>query len=756
MNEKDSLEELQELLSKAGLIEETTESKVEQAVDNLVGNKVAEEETWDKISDSGVAKHEPSKPDEASEKPIDADLNEEPEEPSKDQRANTEIVVDVSDDGMAAFITVDPGYRERLTASFLERLLRFRGIEFGLIQSAIERVAKRSHQGLRIIKVCIARGEPAVEGQSGSIQYYFETDLKARPKNSQFSTNDFEVMDQQTFDSITSVREGQIIAEKINPINGSDGKDVRGQVIPHDPAEDISMFAGTNTELQNFCVVATKNGRPVLSESGTVSVLEVKSIEIEISRDNMKAFISVNPLGKESLTPDSIEQKIKEAGIRYGLNQNALETVYHRIEKGLRIRRFLIAEGKASIPGSGGKVRYYFEHATLMKRMQHSVEEEANEMTDYRSSHSIMMVRNGQLIAEKMDRKDGVDGIDIKGLTVDFLPVRDYPLIAGLNTELRGNELYAVCDGRPSFDTSGTVSVFEEFKVNGDLDLRIGNIEFFGDVEVTGNVLSGFKITAGGNVFVRGSVEGAVIQSAKSIVINGSYSGGEKGELIASEDIYLSHVNSGTIRTDRHLFVRRELVNANSYVKGNLYMGSASSAIIGGHTYVSGEMNVYTVGSPLEVHTYINLGPHEFAKQDLNKLKLELTELEQRLQLAQTGLNKIDDDKESGHLTTANRKELSRHLKASLRRLSDKKADLIRRRTALNETLLKNHTSFLRVARRINSGVRLRIGSASVRIEALKSNVEFFENHRNKKVEMRPLNMNLFRMEPEESEKEEE
>ena len=95
-----------------------------------------------------------------------------------------------------------------------------------------------------------------------------------------------------------------------------------------------------------------------------------------------------------------------------------------------------------------------------------------------------------------MDRKDGVDGIDIKGLTVDFLPVRDYPLIAGLNTELRGNELYAVCDGRPSFDTSGTVSVFEEFKVNGDLDLRIGNIEFFGDVEVTGNVLSGFKITA--------------------------------------------------------------------------------------------------------------------------------------------------------------------------------------------------------------------------------------------------------------------
>ena len=755
MKEKDSLEELHELLSKAGLIEETTELKSDQTIDNLEKDEIQKEDNWDKISDQNVSKKDQIEPKKTPQKEIINDPKE-LTEPSKDQRADTEIVVDISNDGMAAYITVDPGYRERLTANFLERLLRFRGIEFGLLNRAIERVAKRSHQGLRIIKVCVAKGEPPVAGKSGSIQYYFETNLKIRPSKQQFLKNDSEAMDQQTFDSITTVRKGQIIAEKINPMNGSDGKDVRGQVIPHDPAEDISMFAGPNTELQNLCVVALKNGRPVLSDSGTVSVVEVQALEIDISRNNMEAFLSINSLGNKSLTPEFIEQKIKDAGICYGLNQNALETVFHRIEKGLSIRRLCIAEGKQPISGSGGQVRYYFEHATLMKRMQKLIDEETNEIADYRSSHSIMMVRKGQLIAEKFDRKDGVDGIDVKGLTVDFLPVRNYPLIAGENTELRGNELYSLCDGRPQFDTSGTVSVFEEFKVNGDLDLRIGNIDFFGDVEVSGNVLSGFRIIAGGNVFVRGSVEGAIIQAGKSIVINGSYSGGEKGELIASEDIYLSHVNSGTIRSERHLFVRRELVNANSYVKGNLYMGSASSAIIGGKTYVSGEMNVYTIGSPLEVHTFISLGPQEFAKQDLNELKVNLSKLEQRLQLAQIGLNKVDDDKESGHLTEENRNHLSRHLKASLRRLNDKKSDLIRRRSALNETLSKNHTSFLRVARRINSGVRLKIGNATVRIETVKNNVEFFENHSSKKVEMRPLNMNLFRREPEESEKDEE
>tara|TARA_Y100000589_G_scaffold127818_2_gene121669 strand:+ start:252 stop:2519 length:2268 start_codon:yes stop_codon:yes gene_type:complete len=752
MSEKDSLEELQELLSKAGLIEEPLQSVHELSIKESLSNKDVDDENWEKITDSPIKEVEKKEPDKAPEK-VQKETPDIPPEPSKDQRADTEIVVDVSDNGMLAYITVDPGYRQKLTATFLERLLRFRGIQFGLIKSALERVAKRSHQGLRIIKVCVAKGEPAISGEAGSIQYYFEANLKERPKQQKFSDSESNSIDQQTFDSITSVRKGQIIAEKINPVNGYDGMDVRGQVIPHDPIEDFTTLAGPNTELQGLYVVALTDGRPMLNDSGTVSIKEIKKVEIEISRNNMEAFISINPRGKDVITPDIIEQKIKMAGISYGLNQNALETVFHRMQKGLSVKRLRIAEGLLPVPGSGGNVRYYFEHATLMKRMQQLNTEENQEITDYRSSHTIMMIRKDQLIAEKIDRKDGIDGKDVTGMTVDFLPVKDYPLIAGVNTELRGNQLYALCDGRPSFDTSGTVSVFEEFKVNGDLDLRIGNIEFFGDVEVTGNVLGGFKIVAGGNVFVRGSVEGAIIHSEKNIVINGSYSGGERGELKASEDVFLSHVNSGTIRTNRHLFVRRELVNANSYVKGNLYMGSRSSAIIGGKTYVSGEMNVYTLGSPLEVHTFISLGPQEFAKQDLNELKITLKEIDQRLELVQTGLDKIEDDTESGHLTTANRKQLDRHLKASLRRLNEKKSDLIRRKESLNETLVKNHTSFLRVAKRVNPGVRLKIGHASVRIEAFKNKVEFFENHRNKKVEMRPLNMDLFRMEPEESEK---
>ena len=151
-------------------------------------------------------------------------------------------------------------------------------------------------------------------------------------------------------------------------------------------------------------------------------------------------------------------------------------------------------------------------------------------------------------------------------------------------------------------------------------------------------------------------VEGAIIHAGKNIVIRGSYTGGERGELIAGENAYLSHVNSGIVKTHGHLFVRRELVNAISYVRGNLYMGSRSSAIIGGKTYVSGEMNIHIVGSPLEVNTFISLGPQEFAVQDLREVRKNLHDLEGRLELAIDGLKKILDDNQSKHLAKKDQK----------------------------------------------------------------------------------------------------
>lgn len=754
MSEKDSLEELQELLSKAGLLPDDEPISSPVKIDSVPGESNPDDRTWDKI-EIDSPKHsaiEEEQKDSVGE--ISDEFQELSRQNLKDQRADTQIEVDFSVDNMSAYITVDPGYQQKLSSDFLHRLLKFRGVKFGLIDQAIETVAKRSLNGLRIIKVCIAKGQAPTVGQVGKITYYFEHELKPshviNPRKQINSLLD-NSMDTETFESITTVRKGQLLAEKMDSVGGVDGMDVRGKIIPHESVTDLSMVAGPNTELRDKCVYAIRNGRAVLSDSGVIGVIEIRTVDLEISADRMEAFISINPWGKDPVTPQIVEKIIQDEGIRYGLDKHVLDTVYDRIEKGLRVRKMRIAQGKRPIPGSGGQVRYYFEHTTLMKRSVEVPTEDSKAKLDYRESHSIMMVRKGQLIAEKFERQNGKNGIDVKGVTVEYYPARDYPLLPGENTELKNGLLYALCDGRPCFTMTGEVAVFQIFRVEGDLDLKMGNVEFLGDVEVEGSVLGGFEIIAGGDVIVGGSVEGAVIHAGKNIVIRGSYSGGERGELIAGESAYLSHVNSGIIRTQQHLFVRRELVNALAYVRGNLYMGSASSAIIGGKTYVSGEMNVHILGSPLEVNTFVSLGPQEFAVQDLRAVRQQLQDLQVRLNLAVNGLKKAESDLSNAHLSDKNRTDIIRRLKASVRRLSEKKSELVRKEETCNEIIRANHVSFLRVARRVNPGVRIKIGNSTVRIDSRQDKVEFFENFNKRKVEMRPVNMSLFRMEPEKS-----
>ena len=54
--------------------------------------------------------------------------------------------------------------------------------------------------------------------------------------------------------------------------------------------------------------------------------------------------------------------------------------------------------------------------------------------------------------------------------------------------------------------------------ISGDVDLNIGNIDFNGDVNITGNVITGVTIRAMGSIYIGGYVEGAVIKSNKDIV----------------------------------------------------------------------------------------------------------------------------------------------------------------------------------------------------------------------------------------------
>ena len=51
------------------------------------------------------------------------------------------------------------------------------------------------------------------------------------------------------------------------------------------------------------------------------------------------------------------------------------------------------------------------------------------------------------------------------------------------------------------------ICVNEVFTVEGDVDYETGHLDVSGDLEVKGNVRSGFDVCSGGNIIIRGMVE---------------------------------------------------------------------------------------------------------------------------------------------------------------------------------------------------------------------------------------------------------
>ena len=69
-----------------------------------------------------------------------------------------------------------------------------------------------------------------------------------------------------------------------------------------------------------------------------------------------------------------------------------------------------------------------------------------------------------------------------------------------------GNTYYAAIDGKVEY-CNYDLRIVNVLDISGDVDLNIGNIDFNGDVNITGNVITGVTIRAMGSIYIGGYVE---------------------------------------------------------------------------------------------------------------------------------------------------------------------------------------------------------------------------------------------------------
>ncbi len=343
--------------------------------------------------------------------------------------------------------------------------------------------------------------------------------------------------------------------------------------------------------------------------------------EIKLNDCKTKAFLRLqaNDEGKP-LDIDLINELIKRVGITYGINNNAIEDIvmHPQLE-----RDFLIAEGKEQINGTDGKIHYYAEDNSAMPKLL------PDGKVDYHDLGIINNVKKGDILAKIVPPKKGINGIDVFGRTIKARDGKAVLSPIGKNVVLNNDEIVSKIDGQLVW-IYGKINVFQVFEVKGDVDYSIGNIDFVGSVHIRGNVNTGFKIKAKGDIIIDGILDSSEILCEGNVIVRNGIKGGGKGLLRCKGNLTTKYIENCKIEAEGSVYCEAILYSKISCNRG-IYVNGRHSMITNSVVRTKNEIVANNIGSPMYAPTEIEVGFDPKIKKQITDVKYTIEELNEKL-----------------------------------------------------------------------------------------------------------------------------
>jgi len=198
------------------------------------------------------------------------------ENTAEEQGKEPVLKTTLAGDYYSATLTVDPGEKpEKVTHNFILDALKEKNITVGIDLDVVSSIADNP---ANVKTVVIAKGKPHQNGRDGEIKYLVDIHHEAKPKMLEDGTVDFKDMD-----AFLTVRVGDVLAERINPTEGTDGLTVTGKVIKAKPGKIANFKFGKNVQVSEdgMSIIAEKNGT-IKMDGVKISIIEVLEIKGDV------------------------------------------------------------------------------------------------------------------------------------------------------------------------------------------------------------------------------------------------------------------------------------------------------------------------------------------------------------------------------------------------------------------------------------------------------------------------------------------
>lgn len=348
---------------------------------------------------------------------------------------------------------------------------------------------------------------------------------------------------------------------------------------------------------------------------------------VTITPDHMCAMIElVEPENGKAYTKEDILDLLQESGVTSGILESEVERI---VEQKVYYEKVEVAFG---VPAEDGKDGEYIYHFNTSPRSAPKILEDGS--VDYRNLECFATVTKDQLIVEYKPETKGTDGYDVLGNVLRAKPGRARPTIRGKHI-VRGEDkktYYSDIDGKIELDKdTGKITISEVCVVPEDVDASTGNIIFKGDVEIFGNVLSGFKVEATGNVTVNGIVEAATIKSEKNVILRKGMHGNGRGFVIADGNVEGQFFEQANIQCKGYLHAN-SIMHCYVDCMDEVVLSGRKGVLLAGRLRALKGVKAVNIGNSAQIPTYIKVGLEPKMKHRLDEIRRKMGELIREIQ----------------------------------------------------------------------------------------------------------------------------
>lgn len=603
------------------------------------------------------------------------------------------VTVELRNGGMEAVALLGAGVSDSALAaeSALEQLMKMGPTklpDIGSVARAIEAAGKHG-------EVVIANGSQPQHGISAQLFPAFPVKDTPPPEE---GVNPIDLY----FANVAYP--GDIVMRKTPASDGIPGMTLLGTSVPAKPGADVPVrIGGGMTEDGSGQVFRATTYGVVLFHRGVLSVQEA----LAMGEDRMEATVSVLPdrSRDESSQVDKIIAALREVGIVRGIDRDAIANgVKQAIKTGRPVHGVVAARGQPAVDS------HEAEYKVVIDLEKKALKELEGGRVDYREKDAIKNVNQGEVIAEVVPAEKPVPGFRIDGSAINPKTVHVETLKPGQGvvTSEDGTKIMAEFGGM-ILVKGGRINVVSEYVIQGDVDIKTGNIRAAGIVKINGSVTAGFIVHAGRDLTVGGDVWEAEVSCDQDIKVFGAITAGSK--VRSKGDISARFIQDSFVENDGDVEVALSITASEIYSKGKVKAVGGQGLIVGGIVNATLGVEARTIGTPTS-RAHIAVGLDLRVIKEMEEIRKALPPLQEELGRLHQSLGREflkDPQKALLALPPTLRKNKLDVLKA-MKDIQMKMSTFTARMAELEEALKEQKEAVITVLGDIHAGTEITIG----------------------------------------------